>query len=397
MAWTILWFMATHYPCKIPCTAPTSHQLSDVLWAEIAKWHRALKERLPDLGAEFESKSETFELKAAPKESFAVARTSRPEQPEALQGFHSENILFVLDEASGIPEGVFEVAQGALSTDGAYVLMAANPTRMEGYFYRSHHEMRERWSALHVNGEDCELVSKEYIQDMAAQYGVDSPIYKVRVRGDFVGSLDGVIPLDIVEAAIDRKITQHGPMLWGLDVARFGSDRTALAKRHNSHLVEPVRWWRGKDTMQTAGLVKMEYDQARIKPETIFVDVIGLGAGVVDRLAELKLPVRGINVAESPSVQDKYARMRDELWFKAREWFASREVSMVKDDALVAELTLPTYKILSTGKLQVEGKDDLKKRGVISPDIADAFILTFGQGGVSKWAKAISYDNRGIV
>lgn len=396
-AWTVLWFMCTHYPCKIPCTAPTSHQLSDVLWAEIAKWLRILRDRLPDLGNELEWKSEVVELKAAPKESFAVARTSRPEQPEALQGFHSENILFILDEASGIPEPVFEVAQGALSSEGAYVLMCANPTRMEGYFYRSHHEMRERWSAIHVNGETCKRVSKEYCDDMARQYGVDSPIYKVRVRGEFVGSIDGVIPLDIVESAVGRQVHQHGDMVWGLDVARFGADRTALARRHNNHLIEPVKWWRGKDTMQTVGMLKMEYEEARIKPRAIFVDVIGLGSGVVDRGLELGLPIVGVNVAESPSVQDKYARLRDELWFKAREWFASREVSMVPDDALVAELTLPTYKILSTGKIQVESKDDLKKRGVTSPDIADAFILTFAQGGISRWRKAIVYDNRGIV
>lgn len=395
-AWTILWFMATHYPCKVPCTAPTSHQLSDVLWAEVAKWLRVLRERLPELGNEFEWKSDVIELKAAPKESFAVARTSRPEQPEALQGFHSENILFVLDEASGIPEAVFEVAQGALSSEGAYVLMCANPTRMEGYFYRSHHEMRDRWSAIHVNGEHCARVSKEYIEDMAKQYGADSPIYKVRVKGDFVGSLDGVIPLDIVETAIDRKIKQHGEMRWGLDVARFGEDRSALAKRHNSHLVEPIKWWRGKDTMQTVGLLKMEYDRADIKPTAIFVDVIGLGAGVVDRARELDLPIVAVNVAESPSVEDKYSRLRDELWFRAREWFQSREVCIVRDEALIAELTLPTYKFLSTGKLQVESKDDLKRRGVTSPDLADAFILTFANGGVSKWRKAIQYDNRGI-
>lgn len=396
-AWAALWFMCCYFPCKVPSTAPTSHQLDDVLWAELAKWHRVLKERAPALGKEFEWKSGEFVLKSAPKESFAVARTSRPEQPEALQGFHSENILFIIDEASGIPEQVFQVAEGALSTDGAFVLMAANPTRMEGYFHDSHHKMRDRWAALWWNGEDSPLVSKDYVADMAAKYGEQSAIYRIRVRGEFAGNPDGVIPLDLIEGAINRQVEAFGDMIWGLDVARFGSDRTALCKRGGNKLVEPIRAWSGKDTMQTAGLIQMEYEAAKVKPKAIHVDVIGIGAGVVDRLKEMNLPVVGINVAESPSVEDRYNRLRDELWFRAREWFQGRTVAMVTDDALVAELTLPSYKILSSGKIQVESKEELKKRGVTSPDLADAFCLTFARVGAGrKWAP-LPYQPQGIV
>lgn len=397
MAWSILWAMACHFPVKVPCTAPTSHQLDDVLWAELGMWHRKLCDRLPDLGFEFEWSKERFTLKSNPSESFAVARTSRPEKPEALQGFHSETIFFLIDEASGVPDEVFQVAEGALSTEGAYVLMAANPTRMDGYFYDSHHKMRDRWAALHWSGEESPLVAKSYIEDMAFKYGRESAIYRIRVLGDFAGNPDGVIPLDIIEAAVGRSVAQFGDMVWGVDVARFGGDRTTLCKRHGNTVSEKVQFWTGKDLMQTAGLIKAEYDSARIKPTAIKVDVIGLGAGVVDRLKELQLPVVGVNVAESPSVSDRYSRLRDELWFKGREWFAGRDVSMVQDDSLIAELTLPSYKHLSTGKLQVESKEELKKRGVTSPDLADAFLLTFALGGRSKWSGAIKYDNRGIV
>jgi len=128
-AWAILWFLSCYFPAKVPATAPTSHQLEDVLWSELAKWHRVMKERLPALGDQFEWSNEAFRMKDAPNESFSVARTSRPERPEALQGFHADHILFVIDEASGVPDNVFEVAEGALSTDGAFVIMAANPTR----------------------------------------------------------------------------------------------------------------------------------------------------------------------------------------------------------------------------------------------------------------------------
>lgn len=398
MAWCVLWFLCTRFPAKVPCTAPTGHQLEDVLWAEVAKWLGVLRDKHPQLGEQIEWSAERVYLKRAPSESFAVARTSRPEKPEALQGFHSENILFLIDEASGIPDEVFQVAEGALSTEGAYVLMAANPTRMDGYFFDSHHRMRSRWAALHWSGEDSPMVARPYIEDMRAKYGAESAVYRIRVLGDFAGNPDGLIPLDLIESAIGRDVKPYGAEVWGLDVARFGEDRTALARRRKNYMGAPVESWRGKDTMQTAGMVKARYDAAKVKPDAIFVDVIGLGAGVVDRMKELDLPVVGINVAETPSAHDKYNRLRDELWFEAREWFQGRDVAIVPDDDLTAELTLPTYKLTSAGKIQVESKDELKRRGVTSPDLADAFCLTFAKGAPRANIRGeVKYDFRGIV
>ena len=399
MAWCVLWFLSCYYPCKVPCTAPTGHQLSDVLWAEIALWHRKMKERVPELGAEFEWSSERFSLASHPQESFAVARTSRPERPEALQGFHSENVLFLIDEASGVPEAVFQVAEGALSTEGTFVVMAANPTREEGYFYDSHHRMRDRWAALHWDGEDSPLVSKQYVDDMRAKYGVDSPIYQVRVKGSFVTAADGVIPLALCIAAQERDVarTPGSEIRWGLDVARFGDDSTALAKRAGNVQLEPSKEWFGKDLMQTVGILKMEYDAAKEKPDAIMVDVIGIGAGVVDRGKEIGLPVVGINVAESASADERYARLRDELWFEGREWLERRDCKLAADDALVGELTTAKYSILSNGKIKVEGKDEMKKRGVASPNRADAWLLTFARVGFKSNWKPIKYDNRGII
>lgn len=379
MAWCVLWFMVCYFPCKVPCTAPTGHQLNDVLWAEIAKWLRKFKDRIPQLAEEYDWSSERFYMRDHPNESFAVARTSRPENPEALQGFHSENILFLIDEASGVPEAVFQVAEGALSTEGAFVVMAANPTREDGYFYESHHKMRARWAALHWDGELSPMVSQQYIEDMRAKYGVDSPIYQVRVKGNFATATDGVIPLSLCLAAQERQVEvfEHAPVIWGLDVARFGDDSTALAKRKGNHQLEPTKEWFGKDTMQTVGLIKIEYDKSDEKPDAINVDVIGIGAGVVDRGREIGLPMVGVNVAESASADTRYSRLRDELWFKGREWLDAKDCRLADDDALIAELTTAKYQILSSGKIKVEGKDEMKKRGVQSPNRADAWLLTF--------------------
>lgn len=397
-----MWFVACYFPCKVPCTAPTAHQLSDILWAEIARWHRVLTERYPDLAKEFDKNTDRYYLKTAPEESFAVARTARQENPEALQGFHSPNIMFLIDEASGVAEAVFQVAEGALSTEGAFVVMAANPTRQDGYFFESHHKMRDRWATLHWDGRESPLVSKQYVEDMTKKYGVDSPIFQVRVAGNFVTAVDGVIPLEWCIAARNRDVKPfaNAPEIWGVDVARFGDDSSALAKRRGNVQVEPVREWYGKDIMQTAGMIYMEYQDARNKPMSINVDVIGMGAGVVDRLKELGLPVVGINVSESASVSDHYSRLRDELWFLCRDWLEAKDCKLADDDPLIAELTTVKYDIAgSTGKVKVEGKDEMKKRGVSSPNRADAWNLTFARVAPSsaRWGKPIKYPEMGII
>jgi hypothetical protein len=380
LAITVIWFETCYFPTKIPCTAPTAHQLSDVLWAEIAKWLRVLEEKMPGLAEQFEWTQDEFRLKAAPKESFAVARTARADKPEALQGFHSDNLLIICDEASGIPDIVFEVGQGAMSTDGAFAIFAANPTRRSGMFYETHHSLRERWATMVVNGEECPMVSQQFVDDIAFQYGKDSNVYRVRVLGEFpTADDDTVIPIDLCEAAKMREVDGYGDIVWGVDVARFGRDRTVLIKRQTNATLEKHKAWSGNDTMQTSGRIYAEWldTPPEKRPKGIFVDAIGIGAGVADRLMELGLPVTGVNVAEEASVSDLYLRLRDELWFKARKWLEKKDCKLVDDETLIAELSLPKYQITSSGKLKVESKDELKKRYPQSPDVGDAFCLTF--------------------
>jgi len=384
MAWVVLWWLCTRFPAKIACTAPTAHQLEDVLWGEIAKWHRQMAE--PYRGW-LSVGSGRVEQKDNASEAFAVARTARKEQPEAFQGFHSDNMLFIVDEASGVEDIIFEVGQGAMSTEGAKTLMAGNPTRTSGYFYDAFHKMRARWRTFRVSCKDSTRVAPGYADEIADQYGPDSNVYRVRVEGEFpLEDDDAVIPLHLCEGAIIREVemSERTRPVWGLDPARFGDDRTALCKRHVNCIYEPVRFWRGKDTMQTAGMVKLEYDQTpeHLRPSNIYVDVIGLGAGVVDRLNEMGLPVSGINVGEAPSIRERFMRRRDELWFQAREWLEARDCRIPDQGELIAELTAPKYKLTSSGKVQVESKDEMKKRGIPSPDLADAFCLTLAGDGM---------------
>lgn len=401
-AWLILWFGATREDAKIPATAPTSHQLVDLLWGEAAKWHRALARRLPAIAQAIEIRADRIDFK--PWRSTAYARTSRRDQSEALQGFHAANLLFLIDEASGIDDAVFEVAEGALSTPGALIVMAGNPTRASGYFHRAFTADRKRWWTRRVPCAESRRVADDYIASMAQSYGEDSNVYRVRVLGEFPRAEDDcVVPLELAEAAVLRDVEPVAARaLWGVDVARYGDDATALAKRAGNVMPESVKTWRGKDMMQVAGLVRAEWDATppRERPAEILVDAIGIGAGVADRLREQGLPARGVNVAEAPAARERYLRLRDELWFLAREWLEARDCRLPQDEALLGELTGPRYAVESSGKLRVESKDAMKRRGLRSPDRADAFCLTFAGNEAADgawWKPSRALDTAYVV
>lgn len=405
LAWLIIWYLLTRYPTVIIATANTEAQLTDVLLREVEKWVRKLPEGMKDL---INLKADRIELKDDPKQCYAALRTARRENPEAFQGRHEQNLLLIADEASGIDDVIFEVGKGSMSTPGAKTVMTGNPTRPQGYFYNAFHSNRQFWHCMTVACWESSQVSKEYIEECKAEYGEDSNMYRVRVMGEFpIEGDDILIPLHLVESSINRnvEVIPDTEVIWGLDVARFGDDRTALAKRQGNVLLEPIQWWAGKDLMQTVNAVHFEYKQSLRKPDQIFVDAIGIGAGVADRLSELGLPVSAINVAESPAFGDKFMRLRDEMWWNAREWFKRLDVRIPDDKRFVGEITLPTYGFSQGGKIKVESKDELKKRTAKStsslgksPDLADAFCLTFSPGVlISRKKKKLVYKNLGIV
>lgn len=379
-SWAMLWYLLTRYPVKVVVTAPTSAQLFDALFAELKSNVRKLPPAILDL---FEVKTDRIELKADPTGAFISARTARAEAPEALQGVHSENVMLVADEASGVAEAVFEAAVGSMSGENAVTLLLGNPTRSSGFFFDTHHKNRANWHTIHVSCLRSKMVSAAFVKQVADTYGEDSNAYRVRVLGEFPRADDDtVIALHLVDDATKRvvAVTEAQPMVWGVDVARFGDDATALAKRRGNTMPGPVRKWKKLDLMQTVGVIKAEWDECppQDRPVEILVDSIGLGAGVVDRLRELNLPARGINVSESPALKGTYLNLRTELWFAARAWFERRECSIFPDEELVADLVSVKYLPPdSSGKLRVESKEQTKKRLRRSPDVADAFLMTF--------------------
>jgi hypothetical protein len=404
-SWAMLWFLLTRYPVKVVVTAPTSAQLYDALFAELKRWVKELPQPIQDL---LDVKQERIELKASATEAFISARTSRAEQPEALQGVHSDNVMLVADEASGVPEAVFEAAAGSMSGHNALTILLGNPVRSSGFFFDTHNRLKDEWWTKRVSCIDSARVSKEYVDDMKSRYGEESNAFRIRVLGEFPKSDDDtIIPMDLLESAKhrDTRAYEDAPIIWGLDVARFGSDSSVLCKRQ-SNVVHTLERWRNLDLMQLTGAVVAQYEACdhKNRPTEILVDSIGLGAGVVDRLRELKLPARGINVSESPAMGGTYLNLRAELWHKAKAWLEKRDCKIPNNEDLIGELATVRYTFTSNGKIKIESKDDIRRRGLKSPDMADAFVLTFAAdaatiswGSSSSWNKPIKRLIRGLV
>ncbi len=381
-AWAMTWFANTRAPFKLACTAPSAPQLFDVLWPELVKWFGRLPPGWQQL---WQITSDHITLKSDP-ECFITARTSRADAPESMAGLHSAHVMLVADEASGIPEPVFEAAGGSMSSPGAITLLIGNPTRSSGFFWNCHMMQRDRWFTMKVSSVDSPRVARNFSEEIEERYGVDSNAYRIRVLGEFpVADNDTVIPASLVDDAMIRDVPPDlgAAIVWGVDVARYGSDASVLIKRQGKTVTEFPRRWRNIDTMQLAGAIKAEFDSAGAsRPALIIIDVIGIGAGVVDRLHEQNLPILGVNVAEVPSTTGRFGRLRDELWVRAREWLETRSVRLPRDDQLRDDLVAPRYSFLSDGRLQVESKNLMRSRGLPSPDSADAFCLTFAEQGL---------------
>lgn len=409
---TLLSWLAIHqilfrYPQKTVATAPSSTQLFDALASEMKSWIKRLP---PHLQALLEVTSERIEYKPDPEGSFISFRTSRADQPEALAGVHSAWVLLIGDESSGIPDQVFQAASGSMSGENAITILAGNGVRSQGLFFDTHHKLAYRWKHYRVNAEESPRVAADFIEEMKLRYGSDSNAYRVRVLGLFpLADDDTIIGYEVATIALDRDV-QAAPTtlcIWGVDVARFGSDKGGLAKRRGNVLAEKTKEWAGYDLMQTAGFIKSEWDDCppSQRPIQINIDGIGMGAGVADRLRELGLPAFAINVSELPALVQKYLNLKTELWFLARDWFLKRNCNLAGDHKLRDQLTMVRFKYHSSGKEWVETKDDLKRRDKPSPERADAFVLTFasdaltllGETGFTSWREPQKRNIRGIV
>ena len=377
-SWIMLHTLLTNYDCKVIVTAPTSSQLFDALFAELSRWIKEMPQSLQDL---VDVKSDRVVLKARPNEVSISARTSRRETPEALAGVHSTGkVMLVVDEASGVPEEVFESAAGSMSGENVHTILLGNPTRNSGLFYDTHHRLSGSWHTFHISAYDSPRVSKEFIEEMAMRYGEDSPAFSVRVKGDFAEeSDDGVISLDLIESAVNRDVPMDNShdTYWALDVARHGSDSSVLVKRRGNVIFD-IKTFKKLNLMELTGRIMAEFDsvEPHNRPIEIYIDAIGLGYGVIDAINEIgRLSAVAINVAESASMSGTYMNLRAELWFKFKAFLEEGLCKLPKHETMTADLLSAKYKFTAAGKIQLESKEQTKKRLGRSPDVADALVL----------------------
>lgn len=376
-SWIILWWMSTRPFPKIPCTAPTQHQLFDILWSELAKWHK--KSINKDW---FEWTKTHFYNKSDNENWFAVARSSK--QPENMQGFHSDHLLFILDEASGIAQDIMEVIEGALTQVGCLQLMFGNPTKLSGGFFDAFNAKKDFFYTFTFSSDDTPMVNRSYVDKLISKYGKDSDVYRVRVLGLFPkAESDSMINFEKVVEATQRECEEvpYDTCEIGVDVARFGDDETIIAVRVGM-IVHTLATIKGRDTMYTAGRVSEEVLKYQGSyAVTVNVDDTGVGGGVTDRLNQLmrdkviKCKVVPVNNGERAFEPEEFVNKGSEMW----NWLGKHidEVSLPDDEELVNQLSTRRYAFDSKNRIMAERKENMKKRGLTSPDRGDAVVLCF--------------------
>lgn len=385
------WALSCYVDAKIVITANTETQLRTKTWPELSKWTRLA------LTSHWFSPTATAITSVDPGHERtwrADAITWSENNTEAFAGMHNEGkiIVLIMDEASAISDKIWEVAEGALTDTNTVIIWLAfgNGTRASGRFRECFGRLKHRWRTRQIDSRQVEGTNKKQIEQWIEDYGEDSDFVRVRVKGEFprAGSMQ-FIPSDIVDAARKREpeATLYDPLIMGVDVSRFGDDESVICFRRGRD-ARTIPWviLRGVDTMVLAARIVDLADQYR--PDAIFVDEGGLGGGVVDRLNMLKQPVTGVQFGGSAdraiatsSGAVFYANKSAEMWGLARDWLAGGAIP--DDPDLASQLIQREYGYTTKqgrDAIQLEKKSDMKKRGLSSPDRADALALTFAYG-----------------
>ncbi len=380
-SWVILWAMvAFDTDVKVVTTASAWRQLTHFTWPEVRKW--ASKADWSGVGLSMNRGKQLLEqsIKLPGKEAFAVASNN----PALIEGAHASKLIYVFDEAKAIPNETWDAAEGAFSTGDCYALAISTPGDTAGRFYDIHRRRAgyEDWDTRHITLEEAIAagrISREWADQRKLQWGEKSPLYQNRVLGDFAtNSPDSLIPLAWVEQSNERWYACNGhgapgaEESYGVDVARYGDDKTAIVKLMGA-VCEQIEYHTQEDTMQTSGRVAAAVSSPEIP---IGVDTVGLGAGVYDRLRELGYNVVSVGAGESTQMTDvtgerRFVKLRDALHWLVRDALDPEGdilLAVPPDDMLTSDLTAPTFKYTSNGKIKVEEKEEVKKRLGRSPD-----------------------------
>lgn len=377
----ILWFSSTKKDSITLTSAPTWRQVISVLWAEITKMYYNAKY---PLGGELTN----GQLKFGPK-WYVLGLPSSEEV--RFQGYHAEDILVVFDEAAGIDPPIYTAAQGNLTSKNSRLLLIGNPTSPTGMFYE--YSKNPNWHKIHISAFDSPaieepdkypyLVNRKWIEERAAEWGTSSPMYVSRVLGDFpLESDETLIPLSWLDAAVKRYLERSGKDLLvsdhtylGVDVARYGSDKSVCAT-YQPNKIMPLKKLQGKDTVAVNRMVNQEAMGAASRLVQITVDDTGVGGGVTDNLRAQMMPTIGINFNQKAQNRRFFRNARCEIMWNVREVFKAGEIAIPPDDELINQLASIKYSMdQKTNFIEIESKDEMRERGLKSPDCAWAVAL----------------------
>jgi len=398
VGWIILWAISTKPDTRGVVTANTETQLKTKTWAELGKWyHRFIAKDHFSLTA-----TAIFSVDQAHERTWRIDMVPWSERnTEAFAGLHNKGrrILVVFDEGSAIPDVIYEVTEGALTDSETEIIWCVfgNPTRNTGRFRECFPGQRfaKVWKSKQVDSRQVSLTNKDQIGAWINAYGEDSDFVRIRVKGTFprTGEMEFISSADVEEACTAEAVSfPHDPLVIGVDVARYGSNESVIffRKGRDARTIEPIRL-RGLSTVALATKVAEVYHQYHV--DAIFVDGGGVGGGVVDNIRALHLFCFDINFgAKADSVGfsvgisgEAYANKRAEMWGMMRAWLKGG--SIPNDPDLRAQLIGPMYTYNLQNQILLEKKEDMMKRGMDSPDMADALALTFALP-VSQLARA---------
>lgn len=391
VAWLILWAMSTCPDCVGVVTANTENQLKTKTWVQLAVWYRRF------IGKDLFKMTATAMFSVDPDHEktwrFDMVPWSE-RNTEAFAGLHNQGrrILLVFDEASAIPDLIWEVAEGALTDENTEIIWAVfgNPTRNKGRFRDCFPggKFAHRWKSRAIDSRQVSFTNKAQIQEWIDDYGEDHDFVRVRVRGVFPRvDAESFIPFELATNAVLREFLRpNDPVVLGVDVGRFGDDASVIYPRCGRDAVtRPIEVYRGIDTMVLVG--KIVAALHRHNASAVFVDAGGVGGGVVDRLRELRVPVYAVDFGASPdyyvfteSSGTKYKNKRAEIWGAMRDWLKGGSIPDAlpgQELTLVDELIGPNFTLDGNEAIQLESKKDMRRRGVASPNVADALACTF--------------------
>lgn len=391
-AWAIIWFLSLFENARIPCLGPGGDQLNKVLWPEIGKWisktndegKYCFTDSLRGLLKKDNKKIYNIGAENKGNEWFAFPKTVPNYVDEELirnilGGQHEENMMVVIDEASGVPDAVIDSLENSLTMDNNFALMIFNPNKTSGYAYRSHFDesVKALWHTIHWNSEESDNVSPDHIDRQLVKYGSkENDNYRVYVLGEPPrGDDDSLIPFKWVQDAIGREVPyEEYPVYIGVDVAGGGADSTIYCVRQGSKVHLFKESYKIDTSSQCAEIMALvdEYDAS-----AVMVDANGVGHGISFELQNYFSPVYPIMVTNS-ATDERFNRMRCELWWRCRERFEKGFISIPHNEKLEEDLKTIKYDAFAgKGKIIVESKRDLKRRLGRSPDYADAMNLTF--------------------